>query len=355
METVWFMILAVMVTLYVVLDGYDLGTGALHLLVARTEEEREEVTASIGPVWNGNEVWLLAAGGTLFMAFPKVYAAAFSGLYFGMILVLWLLIGRGLALELRHQITSPLWRSACDAVFSLSSLGLAVVFGVALGNVVRGVPLGAEGYFFLGLFGILNWYALLIGVFGLVTLTAHGATFLAFKARGPVRERALRLGRALVPAVAVLFALLAIPTYIVREEMLTTFFEQPWKLIFPLLATGSLGALFVFQRRAHWARAFLSSSLFIVGLLTTMAAALYPSVLPAREGEPYGLTVQNAAAGEYALGVAIVWWTLGAILAVGYMVYAFRIFHGRTGEGVHVPPLPAPGGDERRESAGRAT
>ena len=355
MGTVWFMILAVMVTLYVVLDGYDLGTGALHLLVARTESEREEVTASIGPVWNGNEVWLLAAGGSLFMAFPKVYAAAFSGLYFGMILVLWLLIGRGLALELRHQITSPLWRSACDAVFSLSSLGLAVVFGVALGNVVRGVPLNAEGYFFLGLFGILNWYALLIGVFGLVTLAAHGATFLAFKSRGPVRERAVRLGRVLVPAMAVLFAVLAVPTYAVREEMLTTFFDQPWKLVFPLLATASLGALFSFQRRGLRGRAFLSSSLFIVGLLTTMAAALYPSVLPAREGQPYGLTVQNAAAGDYALGVAIVWWSLGAVLAVGYTAYAFRIFHGRTGEGLHVPPVPAPGGDERREHVGGAT
>ena len=231
----------------------------------------------------------------------------------------------------------------------------APVFGVALGNVVRGVPLNAEGYFFLGLFGILNWYALLIGVFGLVTLAVHGATFLAFKARGPVQERASRLGRALVPAVAVLFAVLALPTYVVSEEMLTTFVEQPWKLVFPVLATGSLVALFLFQRRRLWGRAFLSSSLFIVGLLTTMAAALYPSVLPARAGQPNGLTVQNAAAGDYALGVAIVWWSLGAVLAVGYTAYAFRIFHGRTGEGLHVPPIPAPGGDGGRGGVGGAT
>ena len=167
-----------------------------------------------------------------------------------------------------------------------------------------------------------------------------------------MRERAARLGRTLVPAMAVLFAVLAVPTYVVREEMLTTFFDQPWKLIFPLLATSSLVALLLFQQRGLWGRAFLSSSLFIVGLLTTMAAALYPSVLPAREGQPYGLTVQNAAAGDYALGVAIVWWTLGAVLAVGYTVYAFRIFHGRTGEGLHVPPIPAPGGDERPQRAG---
>src|SRR5919201_1891860 len=139
MTTLWFCFLALMVTMYVVLDGFDLGVGTLHL----------------------------------FLAFPKAYAGAFSGLYFGLILVLWLLVGRGLALELRHQIDNPLWRGACDAGFCLSSAALALVFGVALGNVVRGVPPGANGYFSLPLFSILNWYALLIGVFGLVVLCVH--------------------------------------------------------------------------------------------------------------------------------------------------------------------------------------
>ena len=159
MATAWFCFLAVMVAMYVVLDGFDLGVGALHLFLARNEEEREEATAAIGPVWNGNEVWLIAGGGVLFLAFPTAYAAAFSGLYFGLIIVLWLLVGRGLALELRHQLDNPLWRGACDVVFWLSSAALALVFGVALGNVVRGVPLGADGYFSLPLFNILNWYA----------------------------------------------------------------------------------------------------------------------------------------------------------------------------------------------------
>src|SRR5213593_4653120 len=167
MHTTWFCFLALMVAVYVVLDGFDLGVGALHLLLARTEREREEATAAIGPVWNGNEVWLIAGGGVLFMTFPKAYASAFSGLYFGLIIVLWLLVGRGLALELRHQIANPLWRAACDAVFCLSSAALAFVFGVALGNIVRGVPLQADETFHLSLFETLNWYALLVGVFGL--------------------------------------------------------------------------------------------------------------------------------------------------------------------------------------------
>src|SRR3954468_20293285 len=154
----WFWFLAFMISMYVVLDGFDLGVGALHLLLGRTEEEREQATGAIGPVWNGNEVWLIASGGVLFFEFPGAYAGALSGLYFGLIIVLWLLVGRGLALELRHQMENPLWRTACDAVFALSSAGLALVFGVALGNVVRGMPLDADGYFQLTLFHTLNWY-----------------------------------------------------------------------------------------------------------------------------------------------------------------------------------------------------
>src|SRR3989440_5392207 len=165
MQTACFCFPALMVTVSVVLDGFDLGVGALHLLLARTEEEREEATAAIGPVWNGNEVWLIAAGGVLFMAFPKVYASAFSGLYFGLIIVLWLLVGRGLALEFRHQLDNPLWRAACDVVFCLSSAALALVFGVALGNVVRGGPPHAARHFSLPLFHILHRYGPLIGAF----------------------------------------------------------------------------------------------------------------------------------------------------------------------------------------------
>jgi cytochrome bd ubiquinol oxidase subunit II len=326
METVWFLILAVMIAGYVVLDGFDLGTGALYLLVARNDEEREEATSAIGPVWSGNEVWLVASGGLLFMAFPRAYSGAFSGLYFGLILVLWLLIGRGLALELRHELESPLWRSACDAVFALSSAGLALVFGVALGNVVRGVPLGADGYFSLSLFHILNWYALLVGIFGLVALATHGAVFLAYRASGAVAERAALIGRRLWWAEVVLFVALIGPTAAVRDEMLTNLTDHPWTLVFPLLAVAALAALFAYQRRRLWGRAFLASSAFLVGMLTTMAAGLYPNVLPAREGNPNSLTVDNASASSHGLEVALVWWTIGILLVSAYFTYTYRLF-----------------------------
>ena len=330
MPTVWFWLLAFMITTYVVLDGFDLGVGALHRILARNDAEREEATSLIGPIWDGNEVWLIAAGGVLFLGFPKAYASAFSGLYFGLIIVLWLLVGRGLGIEFRHQSESPLWRAACDTVFWLASAALAFMFGVALGNVVRGVPLGPDGYFRAPLFDLLNWYALLVGLFGLVVLVAHGAGFLAARASVPLASRAQRLARRLWFAELVLALGLAYPTYSVRDEMLTNFGDQPWRLVFPVLALGALGAQFVFQRMGRWGRAFLASSAFIVGMLTTMAAGLYPNILPARDDHPFGLTIFNTASGDHALTVGLRWWSLGIVLAIAYFIVAYRFLFRRT-------------------------
>ena len=326
MPTTWFCLLALMVAMYVILDGFDLGVGALYLILCRTEAERDEATAAIGPVWNGNEVWLLASGGVLFLAFPVAYAAAFSGLYFGLIIVLWLLVGRGLALELRHQLDNALWRGACDVVFSLSSAALALVFGVALGNVVRGVPLDADGYFQLTLFHTLNWYALLIGIFGLLVLCMQGASFLAVRATGALAERARRWARVLVWVNAVLFAALIGPTIAVRDAMWTKLTDHPWTFIFPALALGAVILMVIAHRRGLWGRAFVGSSLFIAGLLTTMAAGLYPYILPAHDGKPFGLTVDRAAAGHDALRTALFWWPVGMILAAVYFTFAYRMF-----------------------------
>jgi cytochrome bd ubiquinol oxidase subunit II len=325
MATVWFCLLAFMITVYVVLDGFDLGVGALHRIIGRTDAERSDSVGAIGPVWDGNEVWLVAAGGVLFLGFPPAYAASFSGFYFGLIIVLWLLIGRGLGIELRHHVENPLWRAACDTVFWLSSAALALMLGVALGNVVRGVPLAADGYFRMPLFDLLNWYGLLVGLFALVVLAGHGASFLATRATLPVLlERARRVARGLW-YLQVLFVLaLAYPTYYVRHTMVTSFGDHPWRLVFPLIALGALAAQFVFQRAARWGRAFIASSAFIVGLLTTLAAGLYPDILPARAGHSFGMTIHNAASSDHALTVGLRWWSLGIVLAIAYFILAYR-------------------------------
>src|SRR5579863_2969672 len=188
-----------MIAAYVLLDGFDLGAGIIHLGAARTDAERCQILATIGPVWDGNEVWLLAAGGVLYFAFPGLYAAGFSGFYLPLMIVLWLLILRGISIEFRNHIDSTVWTPLWDVLFSFSSALLAIFYGAALANVVRGVPLDADGYFFEPLWtnfrvgrdnGILDWYTILVGIAAYLALTQHGALWVAWRTHGPVRERA---------------------------------------------------------------------------------------------------------------------------------------------------------------------
>jgi len=199
MGTLWFGIVAVMVAAYVVLDGFDLGAGSLHLSIGKTDEERRTIIRAIGPVWDGNEVWLLAAGGTLYFAFPQLYASGFSGFYLPLMMVLWLLMLRAIGIEFRSHLKSQVWRALFDGIFGISSILLCIFFGAALGNVIRGVPLRQDGYFFEPLWtnwrvgaenGILDWYTVMCGVVALITLTIHGAHYLAVKTEGELQRRA---------------------------------------------------------------------------------------------------------------------------------------------------------------------
>src|SRR6201987_3125535 len=233
METIWFVLVAVMVAMYVLLDGFDLGAGAIHFLVAKTREERRQGIASIGPVWDGNEVWLLAAGGTLYFAFPLLYASAFSGFYLPLMIVLWLLVLRGVSLELRNHLDMGVWRTLLDGVFGLASALLAIFYGAALANVIRGVPLGADGYFFLPLWtnwqpgahpGILDWYTVIGGLVAIVALTLHGALWLAIKVSGDLAKRACSLISPLLALVSLLTIVSLIATIAVRPASLDNYY-----------------------------------------------------------------------------------------------------------------------------------
>ena len=227
MADLWFAIAAFTMATYVVMDGFDFGAGALHLLVARNDVERREVLAAIGPFWDGNEVWLLATGGVLFVAFPKVLASGLSGFYFAIFLVLWVLILRGVAIEFRSHVEHPLWRAAWDFVFSAASLLLPILFGAALGNLLRGLPLDQDGWFSLALFtdfttsgevGILDWYTILIGVFALIAIVGHGGTYLAWKTNAAVAERSRTAAIWSYASVAVLWPVVTIATAIVDRK-----------------------------------------------------------------------------------------------------------------------------------------
>jgi cytochrome d ubiquinol oxidase subunit II len=338
MVELWFAIAAAMLTAYVVLDGFDFGAGALHLVVAQTNEERRRVLGAIGPFWDGNEVWLLAAGGTLFAAFPKVLASGLSGFYFAIFLVLWALILRGIAIEFRSHVTAPLWRSFWDVVFSVASAALAILFGAALGNLVRGLPLDAHGWFSLPLFtdftprdpvGILDWYTVLTGVFALVALTAHGATFLSWKTDGELQQRSrLWASRGFI-VVAVLWPIVTVATHIAAPDFLRVFPARPLAWVGAFAAIAGLVAAFLAIRRRDDRRAFLGSCAFLSGLMVATAACSFPALLRSSSDPALAITAAAAASDRHGLVTALSWWLVGFPLAIGYFVVVFRMHRGK--------------------------
>lgn len=338
METFWFIALAFMIIMYVVLDGFDLGAGIIHLFAAKTDNERRTILNAIGPVWDGNEVWLLAAGGTLFFAFPKVYASSFSGFYLPLMIVLWLLIGRAIGIELRKHVDNSLWKSFWDVIFSVSSLLLAVFFGAALGNVIRGVPLQADGYFFEPLWttftvvpnaGILDWFTVLMGLVSLFALTSHGANFISMKTHDDVQLNARKISSYSNWGVLVTSVLALISVSAIKPEIWNNYSSHPWGYIFPLLGLLGIAGMIYYRIKPDDTKAFLSSSLFITGMLSATAFGLYPYLLPATTNHDYSMTVFNSKAGEYGLNVGLAWWVFGMILTIGYFVYLFYSFRGK--------------------------
>jgi cytochrome d ubiquinol oxidase subunit II len=338
METIWFLFVALMLTAYVVLDGFDIGAGILHLLIARTEAERQLVLRTIGPVWDGNEVWLLAGGGTLYFAFPLLYASGFSGFYLPLTIVLWLLVLRGIGIEFRTHVDSPVWRGLFDGFFALASVLLAVFYGAALANVIRGVPLDADRFFFEPLWtnwrvgprpGILDWYTVIGGLTALVALAVHGAAYLALKTTGAVNIRARELVLGLWPPLAALTAASMYSTLYVRPAVLVNYREHVWLMALPAAVMLALFALPLCVRRGRETSAFVASAVFLAAMLVGAAAALYPVLLPASGNPAFDVTIVNAAAGQHALRVGLIWWSGGMLLAVGYVVFIYRTFKGK--------------------------
>ncbi len=338
MPTLWFMIVAVMVAAYVLLDGFDIGAGAVHLFIARNDDERRTILRAIGPVWDGNEVWLLAAGGTLYFAFPLLYASSFSGFYLPLMMVLWLLMLRAIGIEFRSHLQEPMWKAFFDVIFGGSSILLAIFFGAALGNVVRGVPLNADGYFFEPLWtnwrvgahnGILDWYTVMCGVIALVTLAVHGSLYLATKTEGDLNVRALKVASNLWPVQLLLTIVSLLATVYVQPGVLQNYRHWPVGYLIPLVVVASLVYLIYAHRQRNAKGAFLASCGYIIGMLVGLVFAVYPMVLPASTDPSYSLTISNTAAGDHGLRVGLVWWSIGIVLAIGYFVFTYRMFRGK--------------------------
>ena len=327
LSTVWFILIGFLLTGYAILDGFDLGAGALHLIVARTDNERRQVLNSIGPVWDGNEVWLITGGGALFAAFPHAYATVFSGFYLAMVLLLGALILRAASIEFRSMETNRFWRTGWDIGFALGSTLAVILFGVALGNVLRGVPLDADGLYRGGLVGLLNPFALAIGVMALGLAILQGSAWLVIKTEGPVQARARRTGAG---AIGLIVLAWVVATALAWNDARRVFdnFGNLLSWIAPILTTSALVFLVMSWRLGQDGRAFLFSSLTVIGMAVTVGIALYPNLLPAVDAVR-SVTIDNAHSSDTALVLMLMVALIGMPIVIGYTSFIYWKFKGK--------------------------
>jgi cytochrome d ubiquinol oxidase subunit II len=325
----WFVLYVMIIGGYVVLDGFDLGVGMLSPFLAKDDTDKRLLLNAIGPVWDGNEVWLVLGGGALFAAFPLVYASLFSGFYVAMMLVLLVLILRTVAIEFRSKRESARWRTTWDWFFFASSLGITLLLGVALGNVIRGVALDQQGNMNISLVDLLNPYSLMVGITAVAMLSFHGAIFLAMKVEGELLDRVKASIPKLMGAFFVLMTILIAWTLLANSEVTDNYRDRLWIGIFPVLAFVAVVAAWRFVRRSYYLSAFISSALMIALLLGAVAAGLYPVMLPSSIDQAYDLTITNAASAENTLTVMLVIAVIGIPFVLLYTAGVYYFFRGK--------------------------
>jgi len=328
LNTTWFILVGVLIAGYAVLDGFDLGVGVLHLF-ARDEQERLVHVRAIGPFWDGNEVWLLTGGGALFAAFPNVYATVFSGFYLALMLLLVALIARAVSLEYRHQVDSPAWRRAWDWAFGIGSLLPAILFGVAVGNVLRGVPVTAEGEWAGSFLGLLNPYAILVGLTSLALFTMHGAIFLHLKSEGALQARLHAWIPRLWLAFLVLYALATAASVVVSPFLFQGVLDNPLWLLLAALVAVSAAAIPLLHRAGRAGLTFAASSSAIVAGILAAAVSMFPRLVPSSLDPAWSLTVYNSASSHRSLTVMLIIALVGMPIVLGYTIWSYRVFRGK--------------------------
>ena len=328
LHTIWFLLVAVLLTGYAVLDGFDFGVGTLHLFTKGEERRRINLNA-IGPVWDGNEVWLLTGGGALFAAFPIVYATVFSGFYLALMLLLVALILRAVSMEFRSKVDSPAWRTVWDWAFGIGSLLPAVLFGVALGNILRGIPIDSAGVFRGSFLGLLNPYSILVGVLGLVGSVMHGAVYMTMKTEGDQRQWMIHwVNRAWV-AFVVLYFLVSVATVFSAGFLFQGLLKNPvfW-LLFILLIVAMI-CIPVAVKSGKYFLAFLASSGTILSMVGLAAVSLFPRLVPSSIDLAYSLTVYNASSTHRTLATMLVIALIGMPIVLAYTILIYRVFKGK--------------------------
>ena len=329
LNEIWFILFIVIVGGYLILDGFDMGVGILHMFVAKNDAERRTLLNSIGPVWDGNEVWLVLGGGVLFAIFPFAYASLFSGMYLAFMLVLVMLIFRTVALDFRSKQTSPTWRTAWDLSFSLSSLLLALLLGVAFGAVISGVPLGADQEIETNLFELLTPFNIMVGLATVAMFAMHGALFLMMKTGDELQARIRRYLPYLMGIFVVINTLVVIFAVALGLPFTERYLDELWPVIFPAAALVAMTVVWYFVQQQRYFFAFVSSSVMILLLLVAGGIGMHPNLLISTIDTAYNLTIFNAASEEPTLIVALIIALIGMPFVLLYTAGVYFIFRGK--------------------------
>jgi cytochrome bd ubiquinol oxidase subunit II len=328
LNAIWFVLVGVLLTGYAILDGFDLGVGMLHLFT-RSDHHRRVLLNAIGPVWDGNEVWLVVGGGALFAAFPHVYATVFSGFYTAFMLLLCCLIFRAVAIEFRSKRESASWRSGWDISFSVASFLIALLMGVALGNIVTGIPLGADKEYQGGFFNLLNPYALVTGVATVALFMMHGAIYLALKTEGELQAEVARWVKTALIFFGVMFGLLTMATFVFVPQMADKIRHVPWLFVLPTLALLAIANIPREITQKRYGLAFVSSCCSIAGMLALFGLGMFPNLVPSNPGPEFSLNIYNAASSQLSLKTMLTIAIIGMPFVSAYTIAIYWVFRGK--------------------------
>ena len=328
LESIWFFLWGLLWAVYFMTDGFDLGIGTLMPFIGKTEEDKRIMVASMGPLWDGNEVWLLTAGGVTFAAFPQVYAVMFSSLYSALMLILFALILRGVAFEFRSKIDSDGWRKIWDVCIFIGSAAPALLFGVAFANIFRGIPIDQNGIYQGNLFTLLNPYGLLGGVFFLVFFLVHGSLWLSIKSQGDLHQRAASAANRLWP-VQLIIAVIFLAASIFATPLYNNYLNNPILFAVILVTVIALLGVKVFLVKRAYFKAWFSSALTIVGATFYGVIGLFPNMFPSNIDAAYSLTAHNSASSPLTLKIMLVVVIIFVPIVLAYQIWTYNLFKGK--------------------------
>ncbi len=328
LNTVWFLLVGVLIIGYAILDGFDFGVGVIHLFT-KNEDDKRIMMNAIGPVWDGNEVWLLTGGGALFAAFPPVYATVFSGFYIALILLLAALIFRAVSFEFRGKVESATWRKFWDAAFGIGSLLPAILFGVAFGNILRGIPVDANGNFVGSFIELLNPYSILIGVLSLALFIMHGANYMTNKSEGVLRERFEKLSNKFWILFVVLYVIATFLTMFEAGYLFDGIMSSPLFWILFILLLASVLYQPVALKANKYFVTFLSSAITIASVIGLAALSLFPRLVPSNIDLNFSLTIYNSSSSDRTLLTMLIIALIGMPLVIIYTIFIYRVFKGK--------------------------